>query len=363
VSPPLARLLRHQTFRDRHGVTRETRTWYLPVGGNLKALGTTDLAEACRRAAAILGGVEDEGPKLSELLTMVENDYRANGYRSAGNLSARIRTIKAFFHDPLASEVTTSRCREYQAHRQKQGAANGTINVELAAVLRGFTLAKQDGKVSVVPSIPRLKVQNARKGFFEIAEAEAIIPHLPEHLRAFAWCCYYTGWRPKSELLTREWKHVDFGAGRLRLEPYETKNGDGREFLLYPDLRAVLEAQRARCDLLERRLGAVLRWVFFNDHGGRIRAYDEEWDAARKAAGLPNRIVYDFRRTAVRNLERADVPRSAAMAMVGHRTEAIYKRYAIVDEKMLREGANRLQKFHEGQREQPAKVRRLDTGK
>ena len=31
--------------------------------------------------------------------------------------------------------------------------------------------------------------------------------------------------------------------------------------------------------------------------------------------------------------------RSTAMAMVGHRTEAIYRRYAIVDEVMLREGA------------------------
>ena len=31
------------------------------------------------------------------------------------------------------------------------------------------------------------------------------------------------------------------------------------------------------------------------------------------------------------------MPRSAAMAMVGHKTEAIYRRYAIVDERVLRE--------------------------
>jgi hypothetical protein len=30
------------------------------------------------------------------------------------------------------------------------------------------------------------------------------------------------------------------------------------------------------------------------------------------------------------------------MKMVGHETEAIYRRYAIVDEAMLREGAERL---------------------
>jgi hypothetical protein len=39
--------------------------------------------------------------------------------------------------------------------------------------------------------------------------------------------------------------------------------------------------------------------------------------------------------------------RSAAMAMVGHRTESIYRRYAIVDEAMLREGAEKLQRLHD----------------
>jgi len=54
--------------------------------------------------------------------------------------------------------------------------------------------------------------------------------------------------------------------------------------------------------------------------------------SACKAAGVPGRILHDFRRTAVRNLERAGVSRSAAMAMVGHKTESIYRRYAIVED-------------------------------
>ena len=36
------------------------------------------------------------------------------------------------------------------------------------------------------------------------------------------------------------------------------------------------------------------------------------------------------------------------MAMVGHRTEAIYRRYAIVDEAMLREGGAKLAAYSEG---------------
>ena len=49
----------------------------------------------------------------------------------------------------------------------------------------------------------------------------------------------------------------------------------------------------------------------------------------------------------MRSLERAGVPRSTAMAMVGHRTESIYRRYAIVDEVMLREGAAKLAAYSE----------------
>jgi hypothetical protein len=56
----------------------------------------------------------------------------------------------------------------------------------------------------------------------------------------------------------------------------------------------------------------------------------------------PGRILHDFRRTAVRNLERAGVPRSAAMVMVGHKTESIDRRYAIVDAGVLRHAAAKI---------------------
>lgn len=64
--------------------------------------------------------------------------------------------------------------------------------------------------------------------------------------------------------------------------------------------------------------------------------------------------LHDFRRSAVRSLERAGVPRSVAMARVGHKTESIYKRYAIVDEAMHREAAERLDAWSAEQRARAA---------
>jgi hypothetical protein len=41
-------------------------------------------------------------------------------------------------------------------------------------------------------------------------------------------------------------------------------------------------------------------------------------------------------------LERAGVSRSVAMKLTGHKTEAIYRRYAIVSDQDLREAAGKL---------------------
>jgi len=111
-------------------------------------------------------------------------------------------------------------------------------------------------------------------------------------------------------------------------------------------LRVILEGQRERTTGLEQAQGRIIPRVFHRN-GEPIRALRIAWNRACREAGLPGKLLHDFRRTAVRNLERAGVPRSTAMALVGHKTESIYRRYAITDEAMLREGVEKLSKLHE----------------
>jgi integrase len=127
---------------------------------------------------------------------------------------------------------------------------------------------------------------------------------------------------------------------RVRLDPGTTKNGEGRSYPFTVALEVLLKRQKAEHDRL-KKAGKIVS-LLFHRGGDRIRDFRGAWETACEAAGCPGRIPHDFRRTAVRNLERIGVARSAAMAMVGHKTEAIYRRYAIVDAGALRDAAAKI---------------------
>lgn len=199
--------------------------------------------------------------------------------------------------------------------------------------------------VALRPEFALLRENNRRKGFFEPDHYRALLKHMPSYLKPVIQTAYITGWRVKSEILSRQKHHVDLEAGWLRLDPGETKDGEGRNFPLTQELRALMEKQLEETSVLERETDQIIPWLF-HKRGKRIGSFRKAWSTACKKAGLAGRIPHDFRRIAIRNLKRAGVPRSAAMALVGHRTESIYRRYAIEDEGMLKESAAKPDSFH-----------------
>jgi len=284
---------------------------------------------------------------LGDLLAMVVADYEVNGRRSIKRVRIAVNRLKEFFDSDCKTEdLTVDRITAFKAARLEQVSA-GCVNYECAILRRAFTLAVEAGKVAVAPKIKMLHFNNARQGFFEREQFEAVLRHLPDYLKSVVQCAYLTGWRTQSELLTRLWKHVDFDNGWLRLEVGETKNDEGREFPMLPELRTILEAQREHVSRLERVLGRVIPHVFVHDDGRPIGpGYRNAWIKACRRAGLPGKLIHDFRRSAVRNLERAGISRSASMKMTGHKTESVFRRYAITDSAVLQEAGEKLSKWH-----------------
>ncbi|MEI9975089.1 MAG: hypothetical protein WDO73_25365 [Ignavibacteriota bacterium] len=84
----------------------------------------------------------------------------------------------------------------------------------------------------------------------------------------------------------------------------------------------------------------------------------EGWDNACTAAGLDGLLFHDLRRSAVRNMERAGIPRSIAMRISGHKTESVYRRYDIVATGDLQDAAKRLEEYAKQQAKR-AKLRRV----
>lgn len=70
-----------------------------------------------------------------------------------------------------------------------------------------------------------------------------------------------------------------------------------------------------------------------------------------EGGGVPDLLFHDLRRSAIRNMERAGIPRKIAMSISGHRTESVYLRYDIVSQKDLAIARAKLEAFHLEQRE------------
>src|SRR5215510_13969055 len=94
-----------------------------------------------------------------------------------------------------AAPVTTLDVNRYIAARQAAGAANATVNRELAALKRAYSIGCKAAKILVRPHIPMLSENNVRTGFFERDQFESVRVHLPPGLRGVVTFAYMTGWR------------------------------------------------------------------------------------------------------------------------------------------------------------------------
>lgn len=352
-------------YRDKGtGELRTAATWWISYSDHGKRIRenahTENHAAAVRTLKERIGRVgrgEAVGPQLErttldDLLILVADDYKNNGRRSADRVAQASTRLREYFGEHRRAREIED-VSAYQAQRLEDGAARSTVNYECAILRRGFRLALKKRRVASVPNFDLLHVSNARQGFFEREQYEAVVRHLPEDLKVVARVAFITGWRANSELLSRQWRHANFEAGCLRLDAGETKNGEGREFPFTPELRAIMEAQLARVKQIQRSTGQVVPCLFFRFGGqgraavgSRIKDLRGAWKRACRDAGVPGRLIHDFRRTAVRNLIRAGVPTEVAMKLTGHKSQEVFRRYAIIDEGMKREAVAKLAALH-----------------
>jgi len=277
--------------------------------------------------------------RFEDLVEDLRNDYAGRGPHGPRRLKHEIAHLEEAFAGWRAQDLTTDTIRAYTARRQKEGAANATINRELAAIRRAFNLAVAAGKFWHRPHVPMLREANPRQGFFEPEMFETLRAELPDYLYGVITFGYYTGWR-KSEIVSLRWQQVDLKRGEVRLEPGTTKNREGRTVFLDGELREVLERS------WEMRVPACD--YVFHRQAKPVGDFKKAWASACKRAGCMGMLFHDLRRTAVRNMVRAGIHERVAMEISGHKTRAIFDRYHIVSEGDLREAAWKLAAWNGG---------------
>ena len=283
---------------------------------------------------------------FEELAKDFLRDYEINKKKSIVKAKTSINHLNKSFKDMKANRINTIEINAYIQNRLDEGAANGTINRELAALKRMMNIGARQTppKVDRVPYVSMLKENNARKGFFEHDEFLKVRDKLPCYLKGLMTFGYKLGWRV-SEITGLTWGQVDRQRGVVRLEPGETKNDEGRTVYLDTELKEIISTQWE----LRKQSQKILHYVFPNRTGADyIKDFRSQWNKAFKDAKVERKLFHDLRRTAVRNMVRAGIPEGVAMKISGHKTRSVFERYNIVSGADLREAAFKQEKYLNG---------------
>jgi integrase len=291
-------------------------------------------------------GLRAEKILLDELAEDLINDYKVNGKKSLDRTEISIEHLKAFFEDTRVADVTTDRINAYIRNRQEQGRSNSTINRELAALKRMFSLGTRTSKVTRTPYIPHLEENNARTGFFTHDEYQALKEAMPDHLKPLIVMAYHTGMR-LGELRSLKWGQIDLLEEKITLKAQDTKNKEPRIIYMAVELLEAIRFQKAVRDNKHPEFPLV----FSDNHGNPVGRFDKAWKNACKAADLDGKLFHDFRRTAVRNMVRAGVPERVAMMVSGHKTRSVFERYNVVDESDLKKASLQVSEYHRAKSE------------
>lgn len=284
---------------------------------------------------------------VGDLVRLVVEDYKFNDKRSVDEVEWRAeKNILPELGKTLASKLTADRVRKFVAFRRGEGAAAATINRELSIIRRGFKLAAhhEPPLVTAEPFIAKLDEDNARQGFLEDHEYQALRDALPEHLKTLLVVGYHVGNRA-GELRKLQWSQVDLEARQFNLTSGQTKGKKPRTLPIYGDMIDCLAKQKAKRDEWFPECPWVFHW-----NGKPIGSHMKGWRKACAAAAVPGLLFHDLRRSAIRNMVRSGMSEKMAMEFSGHRTAAVFRRYDIVSKADLDTAAEKLTAYLEEKR-------------
>ena len=111
-----------------------------------------DAQDVLRKTLVDIEQQDSSTDTVAGLYAAIEHEYATNGRKSLPHLKSLWKNhLAAYFSVIVAAELTPDQIVEYVRRRRDAGAANASINRELAALKRMYKIALKAQKVKTVP--------------------------------------------------------------------------------------------------------------------------------------------------------------------------------------------------------------------
>lgn len=343
----------HQLVMDRGGVylRPDSPSWMIRfrLKGHLHRESTRTnskreaLAFLRRRMAEFgIGQIGFDVPTLEEAARSLLDHISAARKSGHDEVRSQLRSLIAYFGPSIRLAEISPECMDaFMAARRAAGLRDDSVYNEMSTLRRCLRLQWKRNRLLVLPAFPMPARGRARQGFFTAEEVERLCKALPPHAVnpvRFAW---ETGWR-RGEIFGLRWRDVDLESEVIYLG--HSKNGEARQLPFGESevLSRIILEQRASASAFELRYGRRVEHVFHYAGRHLPEGLKRCWKTACRRAGLASRLFHDLRRSFIQRCEDEGIARSSAMKITGHKTEAVYARYAIAPRASISAALRRL---------------------
>lgn len=241
--------------------------------------------------------------------------------------------------------ITSKDVSDFRDHREGQGLAPATVNLDLTILSSAFNSAWKQGHVSVNPcaAIEPLKDKPERKHVFTPEQVSALVKTAKGEWKGLILVAFYTGAR-LSDCANLRWRDVDL-VSEIKTLRFQPRKGGGEVVTaIHPSLEDYLlalptpnsdEAFLFR-SLAERNSSPLSKAFRHIMEAARIeqRLIRERGKSGRSVNALS---FHSLRHSFSSILANAGVSEERRMALTGHSTRDMHQRYSHHDLERLRD--------------------------